>query len=154
MARAKLLNRTPLHRGKLLGKTLPEGHCIRHIVMRELVSADEMEASNWAETFGPKRDYEKVEHAFMATQREKVRMAIVQVDGVRVNLDGIPYRDFDNWPLRTTRLVEALWNELNGLSKEDQENLAQRGEPVDPSELAPLPKDPDEADYIAGQSVG
>lgn len=153
MAKVQLVN--PTHRRMMRRWQLPEGHSAKEIVMRELDSADDIAAAINADKFGPRQSYQHAETALQVVQRERVRLSIVQVDGRRVNADGLPFMEFDNWCLRTTRFVEARFLELNHFTEEevaaDLAAFKAGGEVVLPSELAPLV---DTADSIGAQSSG
>jgi len=151
MAKVQLI-KEPLHATPMRKYSLPSGmgYCVRSIVMRELVSADDITAAINAEKFGP-GGYDKLETGVQISQREKIRLSLVEVDGKRVNTDGLPYMAFDGWNAKTVRFVEKKYHEMNGITEADIEVFNQRGELVDPSALAPLA---DEEDTIGRPSSG
>jgi len=138
MAKVRLIESTPNHRRVMKRWKLPAGHSVREFVMRELDSADDITAAINADKFGGIRSFDNLETAMQVLQRERVRLALVEVDGRRVNTEGLPYKEFDTWSLRTTRLAERAYLELNNLSSDEVESFDKGGELIEPANLAPL----------------
>jgi len=155
MAEVQLMQSNPTHRRMMRRWELPDGHPAKVIVLRELDSGDDIAAAINADKFGPRDTYLHAETALQVVQRERVRLSLVEVDGRRVNVDGLPFKDFDKWPLRSTRFVERCFLEMNHLTDEEQAaDLAaftRGGEVVHLSDLAPPM---DEADSTAGSQSG
>jgi len=155
MAKVQLRHSNPTHQRMMRRWELPSGHPVKVIVMRELDSGDDITAAINADKFGPRDAYLHAETALQIVQRERVRLSLVEVDGKRVNLEGLPFREFDKWPLRTTRFTERCFLEMNHVTEVEQDaDLAaftKGGEVVNLADLAPPL---DEPDSIAGPSSG
>lgn len=100
--------------------TLPEGHPIKTIVMREIDGKDELEAARWASA-----KKSSVDQEWSAMLMEQVRCAIVAVDDKNAEM---PFVDFDQWPVKTRRLVVAAWTQLNVVEEEDSKNFLESAE--------------------------
>ncbi len=104
---------------------LPAGCSISEVVVRELVAADELTAALWTEANAPADMLETPAGQIHAEQRELVRVSMCEVDGVEVNVDGVPFMGMDQWSLRTFRAVRLFFNEVNTLDdKELRKSLA------------------------------
>jgi len=152
MAKVRLIEGTPPTHARVYKRwTLPAGHSVRSFVMRELDSSDDITAAIQADKFGPNAAFDRIETALQVIQRERVRLALVEVDGKRVNADGLPYRAFDKWSMRTARLAERAYLELNNISPGDATDFEKGGEFVDPQTIAP-PSGEVDADSTTGSS--
>src|SRR5262245_23651737 len=155
MAKVQLVNQNPTHRRIMRRWELPEGHSAKVIVMRELDSGDDIAAAINADKYGQRDAYDHAETALQVVQRERVRLSLVEVDGRRVNVEGLPFKEFDRWTLRTTRFVEKCFLEMNHFTDEevaaDLAAFTTGGAVVLPNELAPLV---DVADSPAGSQAG
>jgi hypothetical protein len=65
---------------------------------------------------------------------ELVQMSLVEVNGEPVNA-GLPYKAFSRWNSRARQFAVAVWNKINGASKEELDSfLDQLGTNQDTSE--------------------
>lgn len=113
---------------------LPEGqgHPIGSFVMRELDADDELMAAMNADA---KRGSaaEGVIAASTIDQREALRIALVEVDGHRVNVDGIEYAALDRLPIKTMRYLHRAFNMLNGVKESDLKAFENGAEVMSPT---------------------
>lgn len=114
--------------------TLPDYCTVGEFVMRELTAKDELTASIFAEKFMSDALRNSAVATIAAEQREAMRIALVEVDGKPVNVDGIPYMAMDEWSMRTIRFAQMAFNELNGIESDDLKNFRAGGQIVDPGE--------------------
>ncbi len=98
---------------------LKAGHACREFVMRELDAQDELTAAQWADAKMTQQGGNKVLSMMGTNEREAMRLSFVSVDGIPVNIDGVPFIDIDGWPIRTMRLVRDAFEELNGVAAEE-----------------------------------
>lgn len=101
---------------------LPEYCDCRSVVMRELDTRDEIEAAIWADKAANSALADSQMAAFQADQRESIRLALVEVDGVEVNVGGMPYKAMDGWSMRTMRFIREFYADLNGVEQDDLKN--------------------------------
>lgn len=110
--------------------TLPEGCSCREFVMRELDGNDELQIALWVE----KKTTGVIANNAIALMkletRESQRMALVEVDAVAVNVNGIPYAAFDKWTQRTMRFAIDAFGELNGVDMDELKNFRAGAEVV------------------------
>lgn len=103
--------------------TLPKNCSIESFVMRKLTSRDDLEVATIADAITPNSIKERAVIAAMTEQREAVRYALVEVNGERVNHDGVPYAEMDQWDIRTMRFVNTAFADLNGTEKAELEDF-------------------------------
>jgi hypothetical protein len=115
---------------------LPPGCSVRTFVMRQLTGIEDLEAAIMADKTAPAAARESMGAAITVEQREKVRMALVEVDGKRVNGD-TPYMALDHWNVRTIRFAERAYIELNGIQPEAMEDFLMGGQDVSEDDLVP-----------------
>ena len=111
--------------------TLPDYCSVGEFVMRELTAKDELTASIFAEKFMSDALRNSAVATIAAEQREAMRLALVEVDGIQVNLDGVPYLEMDNWSMRTVRFAQMAFNEMNGIESDDLKNFKAGAQIVD-----------------------
>lgn len=99
--------------------TLPDKCSCKTFVMRELTADDELQASMWADMKITTKPGNQVLSMMGVEQQEAMRLALVSVDGVPVNVEGLPFADMDNWTYRTMRFVQAAFQDLNGVDATD-----------------------------------
>lgn len=116
--------------------TLPKGCSIKTFVMRELKVKDDIEVAIWADKNTPAAAKESAVGAMAADRREALRLALVEVDGVRVNVNGIPYMAMDDWSQKTMTYALMAFNDLNGAA-DDAKGFLKAGEFVNENELSP-----------------
>ncbi len=102
---------------------LPEYCDIAEFVMRELDANDEMEAAMWAEQKMTSAHRENPIAAMGLEQREAVRLSLCEVEGAKVNHDGVPYAAMDNFSMRTMRFLNSAFSDLNGIDSDDLKNF-------------------------------
>jgi hypothetical protein len=91
--------------------------------MKELTAKDEIEAAVWADKFMSEALRNSAMAAIGAEQREAMRLSLVEVDGEPVNQNGVPFLAMDSWSLKTIRLAQTAFNDLNGVDAEDLKNF-------------------------------
>ncbi len=107
--------------------TLPLGLDCSSFVMQELDGIDEIAIAEAMQI--------KLEEATSGTrdsglavmairQREEWRHALVEVDGVAVNVDGVPFSAMDKWKQRTIRYVAEAFGIMNGVGAGDLKKFA------------------------------
>jgi len=110
---------------------LPERCSVQEIVVRELLVSDELTIAAAVDKLGPvAREQARIQ------LNEAIRHSIVEVDGVLVNIGGVPYAAFDSWNNRTMRLVTSAFLELNSVEDEEVEVFRAAGVAVESGELA------------------
>lgn len=81
------------------------------IVMRRLRRRDELEASRWAKEFGTKDDRDDIYVMLEREQAEKVKIAIVAVDGEEVQH---PFVMANDWYTLSWEYLRRWYAEVNG----------------------------------------
>lgn len=113
--------------------TLPDGCSCKTFVMRELTNQDRTTAAVWAdlhrESAAPDDAYAQVDQRL----HEAVRLALVEVNGEAVNIDGQAYRLMDKWTERTMAFAMRAYQDLNGIESEEVEDFIQGAEIVSES---------------------
>lgn len=94
---------------------LPKRCSCQSFVMRELTADDELIAAMQADMKMTSGSSNQVLSMMGVEQQEAMRLSLVSVDGVPVNVDGIPFTDMDTWTYRTMRHVHAAFQDLNGV---------------------------------------
>jgi phage FluMu protein gp41 len=109
---------------------LPSGMSCKEFVMRELTAKDEIEAAIWADQ---KRSSagDGVLSMVGGEQREAMRLALVEVDGETVNVEGVPFTAMDRWTYRTMRYLQKAFEEINGVDQKDLASFSKGAEIVD-----------------------
>lgn len=110
--------------------TLPKGCSIREFSMRELDVNDDIDVHVWVEKNTPSASLEPTMGAFSAQTREAMRLALVTVDGEKVNVAGVPYLQMNQWSLKTLRFVQMAFTELNGATEDEMADFKAAGELV------------------------
>lgn len=131
MAKRNGVEAAPAARPRLMKRFKFPARCdVREVVVRELDGNDDEQISILADARaeGPQRD----SLALMAQveNREAMRAALVEVDGVRVNLDGVPYAEMDDWSIRTMRFMQLAFGEVNGVTGDEAEGFKKAAEVV------------------------
>jgi len=101
---------------------LPDYCTIREVVMRELDGQDDIEASIWADKNATSAIKGSAVAAMVADQRESIRLSLLEVDGLPVNHDGIPYRAMDDFTSVTFRFLQQFYADMNGAKEDDLKN--------------------------------
>lgn len=115
----------------------PSGLTVRSFVMRQLDGADDIEAAMAADARAGSAVAPDSGARQLIDVREKLRLALVEVDGQRVNVGGVPYMGFDRWSLATIRFAERAFVELNLVRSESADAFFDAAEEVDIEGLAP-----------------
>lgn len=108
---------------------LPDGMSCKEFVMRELTAQDEIEAAIWADKKRSSAS-DGVLSMVGGEQREAMRLALVEVDGEPVNVQGVPFTALDKWTYRTMRYLERAFEDLNGIAKKDLDSFKEGAEIV------------------------
>jgi len=101
---------------------LPSYCDIATVVVRELDGKDELEAAIWADKNQNSALSDSAKALFQGEQRESIRLSLVQVDGVAVNVGGVPYMAMDDWSFRTQRFIREFYADLNGVELDELKN--------------------------------
>lgn len=109
---------------------LPDGLSCKEFVMRELDARDELEAAMWADKKTTTTGGNNMLSMMGAEQREAMRLSFCEVDGHPVNIDGIPFVDFDRWTMKTMRFVTQAFNDLNGVDAKELKSFTAGAEVV------------------------
>lgn len=105
------------------------------VVMRELSGQDEIEAAIMADRNATSAVKESAFASVAADQREALRLSLVMVDGRRVNHDGVPFRELDDFSMATIGQLLAYFRDLNGVPSEKSRRSVAEGKPVTLAEL-------------------
>lgn len=100
----------------------------REVIMRELDGKDELEAAIWADKHKSSAAADSPFAELQADHREAMRLSLVQVDGVAVNVGGVPFMAMNDWSLRTMRMISAFFADLNGVDPGELKNAVAAGE--------------------------
>ena len=119
-ARSEVINMKPHLTAKRY--QLPDYCTVREVVMRELDGQDDIEASIWADKNATSAIRGSAVAAMVADQRESIRLSLLEVDGVPVNHDGIPFTAMDDWTSVTFRFLQQFYADLNGAKENDLKN--------------------------------
>lgn len=143
-ARNEVINMKPHLQAKRY--TLPPGCSVGEVVMRELDGEDDIEASIWADKNATSALKESAVAAMVADQRESMRLSLLEVDGVPVNHDGLPYMKADRWSSKTWRCMQSFYADLNGMKEQDLKNAVAGAEVIlsSPHGDSPEEAQPDE----------
>jgi hypothetical protein len=95
--------------------TMPKGHCIESITMREIDGEDELEVGRFLAARG-----NATELASQVVLVENIRIAIDEVNGQPIEQ---PYMEMDKWPVKTRRLLMEAWVQLNGVDNDEVKNF-------------------------------
>ena len=104
-----------------------KGLSCKWFVMRELDGMDDIEIGVWVDkrstsaVSGGKNAATMIAAAVSLQQHEAMRRALVSVNGVPVNVGGVPFKEFDRWSHRTMRVVQEAFRKLNGVEDEELE---------------------------------
>ena len=109
---------------------LPDYCSVTSVAMRELDGDDDLMSSYWADFHATEAVKSSQTAAFIADQREGIRIALVAVEGRQVNDDGAPYMACDSWTSKTWRFLLDCFSELNGVSQEDLKNAVRGSLPL------------------------
>lgn len=96
---------------------LPERCSAKEFVMREIDGHDEKDIGAWIDLAiaanpiiaGSKDKLQEAEN------RESIRRSLVSVDGVEVNLNGVPYSGLEGWNRRTMNFAAIAFRTMNGV---------------------------------------
>ena len=101
-----------------------KGRCdIATFKMREVDGTDQAEAAIWAEANVDPAQKSNPVALMQQEQHEMMRLSLVEVDGVPVNHDGIPFKELDHWSLRTLRFITYAFNHMNGADSDELKNF-------------------------------
>jgi len=98
---------------------LPERCDAKEFVIRELDSNDDIQAAIMADKMAPAAIKDSAIGLMSSEQREAVRLSLVEVDGVPVNQDGIPFLAMDEWSARTMRFALQAYMQVNGVTPDE-----------------------------------
>ncbi len=123
------------HAGRMKRFTLPEHCSVKTFVMRELVKHEQPAVTSLAHRLTPAEDRKDPGAVQSAELFAAVRMALVEVDGQRVNVDGVPFMGFDDWTQRTVRFAVEAFTDLNGVKDDELPDFREGAEEIDERDL-------------------
>lgn len=104
---------------------------MRSVVIKEMSPEDDLVAAAAADKLD-----ESLRGNYRAQINEQIRHCLVEVDGVRVNIGGVPYRAMNGWNRKTMHLVTAAFLELNSTDDKVTEDFLKSGVSVGEVEIA------------------
>ena len=107
-----------------------QGDC-KEIVVKELDGDDEIEAAVWADEKAGQPGFKSLGAYYKLERTEKIRAAIVAVDGKLVNVPGRPFKGYDKFHAPTKIWISACFDKLNSLESKDLEKSLAAGKEVD-----------------------
>lgn len=114
----------------------PRGCDIQTAVLRELDGNDDEQVSILADARADGVQRQSVMLMSQIEQREALRMSLVEVDGDPVNADGVPWGGLDDLSMRTLRLLQVAFAEVNGVTGDEAEGFKKAAVVVTSSDAA------------------
>lgn len=117
--------------------TMPAGLNAGSIIIRELLSKDEIAAAIAADGRMSNDDRNNAVLALTIERKEAIRISIVAIDGRLVNTDGVPCMEIDDWTIRSWTALSKFFGEMNGIPGDELGKAVEGAVDVDLDALTP-----------------